>query len=480
MNGVNRVHSLLSRIRARLAQERGSTIVFFAMMLPVLLLCVALAVDLGMLETARQQAQNAADAGALAGATDNVNGAVVPATAATDAASYVQSNDRGAAASVTAPFDSDPSAVKVVVSQQVPFIFGRAFKFLNASVSATAVATNTIGTPLEYFGGNDSDLEDGSATPDGWVNFCAGTQLPNPPFKPDTESNSASNTDDPARCPASAAPANESLDGWDLVHGGIDISRDNFGSPPGTTDQMVDLTGTCVETIGNFPSPQSGHTSINLNGTTTNDEGYCQNNADGEIEEKLPTRAGVQYTVGFWLGSNTWGYPNEKSLMVMASTTEASNLPPMADTAGNAANSYVTTYPLEGDARWPSYSGQIIAHQEIFYVGPSGGAPAPNWVQRQFSFIAAGTTTYLTFGGLTNCSADWASSSSLNHGSFYTTLSAGDPANSPSTTGWVQPPPEVHDDVQDDPQNQYYDQCKYGAGISDVTITGAGAVALTQ
>jgi hypothetical protein len=478
MVSSGKLHTLFSRARGRLADERGATLVFFAMMMPVFLLCVALAVDLGMLATARQQAQSAADAGALAGASDNVNGAVVPPTATTDADSLANGNDHGASVSVTAPFDTDPSAVKVVVSQTVPFIFGRAFKFLNGRVSATAVASNTIGKPLAYFGGDDSDLQDGSATSDGWDNFCAGTKLlPQPPYAPDTESNSASNTDDPARCPASAAPDNESLDGWDLVHGGIDISALKFWSPPtGTSDQMVDLTGTCVETIGNFPSPQSGTTQMTVDGSTTSDDGYCQNNADGEIEEKLPTRAGLQYTVGFWLGSNTWGYPSEKSLMVMASTTEASNLPPMADTAGNAANSYATTYPLEDSAQWPSYGGAIIAHQEVFYRGPAGGATAPNWVQRQFSFVATGTTTYLVFGGLTNCSADWVSSSGLNNGDFYTTLSAGDPANSPSTTGWVKPPPEVNDDVQ----SPYQNQCKYGAGISDVTITGAGAVSLTQ
>jgi Putative Flp pilus-assembly TadE/G-like len=499
--GSAHVQTLISRTRVRLAQEYGATLVFVAMLMPVLLISAALAVDLGILRSARQQAQSAADAGALAGASDNVSGAVDVPTATADANALVQSNDQAATDSVTAPFGNDPDAVQVVVSKPIPLLFAQVFGLSNARVSATAVASSDLGSPLAYFGGDDSDLQDGSATSDGWDNFCAGTKLaPDPPYQPDNESNSLAGSDDPPRCPAGAAPDNESLDGWDVIHGGIDISRSNFFSPPdpsNPSDQMVDLTGTCVEKNGNFPSPQSGTTSISLNGSTTNNDGFCENNADGEIEESLPTKVGQTYTVKFWLGSNTWGYPYEKPLMAMASTEEASNLPPMADTNGDPTNdgtgspyqsktspTYGTLYPLENSPSWPSYNGVILAHEEFFYYGPAGGATDPNWVQESFSFTAQGTPTYLSFGSLVNCSPDWILTSKLNNGYFYPSSGSasitgdlpGSVSGAASTTDWVQPPQQVNDDVQ----NPYQNQCKYGAGISDVTISGSGTVALTQ
>jgi hypothetical protein len=489
MIGGRHSRSLLSRTRARLAQERGSTIVVFAVMLPVLLLLAAMVIDIGTMRQARQQAQSAADAGALAGAGANIAGTLQTQSATTDAVSLAQGNDAAASTSVTAPFGNDPEAVKVVVSKQIPLLFGGLLGSGSGRVSATAVASSDLGTPLAYFGGDDSDLQDGSATSDGWDNFCAGSSLPAPPpplppFTADTESHSTDDSDDPPRCPADAAPSNESLDGWDLVHGGIDISRANFFSPPGTSDQMVDLTGTCVErSTGSFPSPQSGNTTITLNGVTTHNDGYCENNADGEIEETLPTKIGQTYTVNFWLGSNTWGYPSEKPLMVIASNKEASSLPPMADTDGDStyqsstSKTYGTVYPLETSPSWPSYGGEIVAHEEFFYYGPAGGATNPDWVQQEFTFIATASTTYLVFGGLTNCSADWISTSKLNNGYFYpTTLSSSSPPGAASTTDWVPPPQQVNDDVQ----NPYQNQCKYGAGVSDVTISGSGTVSLTQ
>ena len=51
--------------------------------------------------------------------------------------------------------------VKVVVSQTVPLTFARLFGITNGSVSATAIASSNLGTPLGYFGSDRSDLQDG-------------------------------------------------------------------------------------------------------------------------------------------------------------------------------------------------------------------------------------------------------------------------------------------------------------------------------
>lgn len=56
------------RIQARLREERGSALLIAAISMTALLSVVALAVDLGMLFTARSEAQRVADAAALAGA----------------------------------------------------------------------------------------------------------------------------------------------------------------------------------------------------------------------------------------------------------------------------------------------------------------------------------------------------------------------------------------------------------------------------
>ena len=52
----------------KLGDERGATIVFVSLAVAALLSIVALAVDVGMLYTARGEAQRAADAAALSGA----------------------------------------------------------------------------------------------------------------------------------------------------------------------------------------------------------------------------------------------------------------------------------------------------------------------------------------------------------------------------------------------------------------------------
>jgi hypothetical protein len=475
---IKTAHALVSRIRASLASERGSVIVIVAVLLPVFLAGAAYAVDLGTLRVAHEQAQMAADAGALAGAGDNLDGTVAGSTATTDANTFVQADDKNASATVMTPYDDDPDAVKVVVSKDVPLGFARFFGLNDRSVSATAVASSDLGSPLAYFGSDNSDLQDGSATSDGWDNFCAA----------DDESNSTTDSDDPPRCPALPGKENTQLDGWTLAHGGIDISQSNFFSPPGTSDQMVDLTGTCVELNGSYPSPHTGSTSITLNGATTPNDGYCENNADGEIEEPIDTVAGQQYTVSFWLGSNTWGYPYEKSLMAIASTVPLETLPPIADTdgtstyqSGNTSEPDGTVYPLETDSRWPTYGGQIVGEQEFFYYGPAGNATDPDWQSEQFVFTATETgKTYLGFGGLTNCVPDWFSASKMNDGYFYPTSIASDSPGSDSgsamSSTFVAPPAEVFDDNQ----SPYQNQCKYGAGISDIAIVGTGSVALTQ
>src|SRR4051794_28581994 len=61
----------------------GKTLVMFALLLPLLLGIVGLVIDCGLLMTARREAQNAADAAALAAAMADLSGQGSPREAAT-------------------------------------------------------------------------------------------------------------------------------------------------------------------------------------------------------------------------------------------------------------------------------------------------------------------------------------------------------------------------------------------------------------
>jgi hypothetical protein len=173
--------------------------------------------------------------------------------------------------------------------------------------------------------------------------------------------------------------------------------------------------------------------------------------------------------------------------MMLASTQDLETLPPIADTdgdstyqSGNTSEPDGTVYPLETDPRWPTYGGSIVGEQEFFYYGPAGNATDPDWQSEKFVFTATTPTTYLGFGGLTNCVPDWFAASKMNDGYFYPSSIASDSpgsvSGSASSSAFLAPPAEVFDDNQ----SPYQNQCKYGAGVSDIAIVGTGSVALTQ
>ena len=504
------IRSWFRRLRSRLAGERGSVTVIVAACLPLMIGGIVLAVDLGTLRVDRQRAQMAADAAALAGAGDTSNGMVVATTARTDADNYVRSNDPDATDVVTPDYNGDDSSVRVDVTQTVPLSFAKLFGIDTKPVSASAVASDELVTPLGYFGEDKSDLQDGQPTTDGWDNFCAtdGASWSSGQTSPAIDS-------DPKRCTQAADGVDSSLDKWQVVHGGIDVAQSTqFSSPntysdDGTTDdQMVDLTGTCVEHVGTYPSAagsaknpvntSNNYTTISVDGVTTKDNGTCENNADGEIEEGIATRRGTQYTVTFWVGANTWGYPLEKSLMAVVSDSDLNSLPPIADARGadDASGRFLTTYPLEANAG--DWNGLLYRGEYFEWVtGVGSNTISVPWTKETFQFTADQTgncsspetapgnaCTYIGFGSLDNCVPDWTPNASVsNTGLFYTSGATGTGnattsiAPIPSGGNFLQPPAQVHD--YDDGSN-WEDQCFYGPGISDVRVTGPGSVVLTQ
>src|SRR5689334_2241102 len=87
--------------------QRGSTIVMLAMFIVVLFVVAALAIDIGVLYTARTSAQHAADAAALAGAFTFVNtpSASQPSAAQNAAVNIASQNSIMGQAVTIAPAD---------------------------------------------------------------------------------------------------------------------------------------------------------------------------------------------------------------------------------------------------------------------------------------------------------------------------------------------------------------------------------------
>jgi hypothetical protein len=134
-----------------LDNERGATLVFVAVALVALLSMVALAVDYGMLASARADAQRAADASALAGASTYMDALSDAATAEERALDWAQRNhllgNAVRAAEVTVDVDDPESTVSVLVERRFPLFFARIFGVETAPISAFASArVSTSGT----------------------------------------------------------------------------------------------------------------------------------------------------------------------------------------------------------------------------------------------------------------------------------------------------------------------------------------------
>ena len=142
----------MNRLRRLHADESGMSYVFIGMGMMAFLSASMLAIDVGMLMTSRNQAQNSADAGALAGATalyfedwDNrtasgpaVTGAMRGATENAVMGGQVAI----APTDVTFPLDptGQPTRVRVQVERTVDTLIGRFFNILTADIPANATA----------------------------------------------------------------------------------------------------------------------------------------------------------------------------------------------------------------------------------------------------------------------------------------------------------------------------------------------------
>jgi Flp pilus assembly protein TadG len=148
----------MKRIERVRQDESGMTYVFIGLSMMAFIGASMLAIDVGMLMTARSQAQNSADAGALAGATalvyDDWNDRTPSGPAVTGAIRAATANTvMGANVSVTAPdvqFPTDPAGqpnrVKVTVYRKasrgnpVSTLIAKYFGMTTVDIAATATA----------------------------------------------------------------------------------------------------------------------------------------------------------------------------------------------------------------------------------------------------------------------------------------------------------------------------------------------------
>ncbi|HXW05803.1 MAG TPA: pilus assembly protein TadG-related protein [Vicinamibacterales bacterium] len=196
----------MKRYQQRLGDESGMSYAFIGMGMMAFLSASMLAIDVGMLMTARNQAQNSADAGALAGATALVyddwddrspSGPAVVSAMATSTANQVMSGD----VSVT-PDDvefltdefGDPNRVRVTVHRQpgrgnpLSTLIAQYFNMPTAGVSAVAMAEASAAnamTCVKPFTIPDKWIEKQTAPWDGNDTYDAFDNKGNPLANPD-------------------------------------------------------------------------------------------------------------------------------------------------------------------------------------------------------------------------------------------------------------------------------------------------------
>jgi hypothetical protein len=155
--------------KLRVGKDSGQVLVITALCLVVLLGFLGLATDVGYLRFMKQESQKAADAAAMAGAMEIVNGGDPTTAAQYDAAlnGFTHGTD-GVSIAVNNPPLSGPNTgesayVEVIVQDNVPTLFMKVLGRNSGGVAARAVAALTSGPNCIY----SLDPGDGTLPPGG-------------------------------------------------------------------------------------------------------------------------------------------------------------------------------------------------------------------------------------------------------------------------------------------------------------------------
>lgn len=469
-----RTHRTGVRVLAGAAGDQvGSVLLFVVVTLPVLIGVASLAIDVATVWSARQRAQSAADAAALAGA-DDLTSAGSSTAAIKDAKAIFAQNDPYATPNVT--YNSTSNSITVTASQNVGMAFGGEYHLSSAAVQGGATASDSVGANI---GENITQAEYAAGSPnDGYLNFCAADGLVD-----------SSNTTHNGMCSVSTyssvlgawAVLGGSVDIFDPVNGSDDTSKWNY-TLNSIAQPVVDLVGTCAEDENAWGSSS----------------GYCDNNADAELATAVPTAPGTTYTITFTMVSDSStpdSMPFELlvssfDLFASGSTSKPSTAKPLTSTRGTSSGTNCsstitvpatcwydgTEVPSAGaptttgtptDLTFTSFASNAQAETKAWIVSNGGSSadvlldnvyddPSQAWLGTSSAsqvetatFTATGYTTDVAFIALQNC-ADDSSPSSADR-------------SAESSAGSV---------VTDS-------NCDFGAGIADFSIIGYGNASLT-
>ena len=142
-NKTYRFSKWVNGLTEAIKNKRGQVMVTFALMLPVFFGMGVLSIDVGHLYVSRNVLQNAADAGAKAGAAVLANSNGDQAAATAEATTYANQNIAtytslaGTATAVTFP---SATSVRVTVTHNVPLFLGPVIGLNTGAVTATALA----------------------------------------------------------------------------------------------------------------------------------------------------------------------------------------------------------------------------------------------------------------------------------------------------------------------------------------------------
>jgi len=121
-------------------KEQGQALVLSTLFLTVVLGCAAMSIDIGRMASTRRQMQNAADAGALAGAQKLP---ADPSEATVDSVDWLENNN-ALATEVTENIvfrtNISNDTIRVRIERSVPYTFGRVLGLNSHGINATATA----------------------------------------------------------------------------------------------------------------------------------------------------------------------------------------------------------------------------------------------------------------------------------------------------------------------------------------------------
>ena len=135
-------------------KDRGSVIVFIALMMTVLLGCSALVLDISMAYMQKAKLQNAVDASALAGAQE-----LPDITSALNVANQYISSNGFSPSDINVSFLDDNNTISVTGNKTINYTFARILGFNSGTISVLAAASKgNIGDAFNYalFSGSSS------------------------------------------------------------------------------------------------------------------------------------------------------------------------------------------------------------------------------------------------------------------------------------------------------------------------------------